>query len=333
MTTALAAVLFFAGAAVSLGSSWIVVSRIERVGSRLGASEALLGLVSALAANAPEITSSVSALLQHRGAVGAGVVIGSNVFNLAALLGVGSVVAGAITLHRNVIVLEGMIAVWVALSCAVAVAGLVTTAVGLVLVLVVLVPYVALAALDHSSWWRRPDPSPLRSWLSRAVTEEEAELRATIHPRRGQATDALVAVGALVVVVAASVAMEQGATRLGVRLAVPGILVGGVVLAAVTSLPNAVAAIYWAKRGRGMAMLSTSLNSNALNVAAGYLLPAVLFGVGRGSPQETLVVTWYAALTVVVIAVAYRRRGLNRPDGWLIIVGYLAFVAVLTAMS
>ena len=49
-------------------------------------------------------------------------------------------------------------------------------------------------------------------------------------------------------------------------------------LAAVTSLPNAVAAVYLASRGRGAAMLSTTLNSNALNVAAGLLLPATITG-------------------------------------------------------
>ena len=49
-------------------------------------------------------------------------------------------------------------------------------------------------------------------------------------------------------------------------------------LAAVTSLPNAVAAVYLAGRGRGAATLSTALNSNALNVIAGLLLPAAIIG-------------------------------------------------------
>ncbi len=333
MTAAGAAALFFAAAAVSLGSSWIVVSRIERVGSRLGASEALLGLVSALAADAPEITSSVSALAQHHDAVGAGVVIGSNVFNLAALLGLGSVVAGAIALHRRVVVLEGAIAVWVALTCAFTVAGLVTPLVGFGLVLVVLAPYVVLATLDRSRWWLRPDPSPLRRWLSRAIVEEELELRTAVHPRRGRPLDALVALGSLVAVVGASVLMERSAVRLGVRLRVPEIVVGAVVLAAVTSVPNAVAAVYWAKRGRGAAMMSTGFNSNALNVAAGLLLPAVFLGTGRASAQETLVVAWYVVLTAAVVALAYRGRGLSRTAGWIVIGVYVAFVTVLIALS
>ena len=47
-------------------------------------------------------------------------------------------------------------------------------------------------------------------------------------------------------------------------------------LAAVTSLPNAVAAVYLARRGRAAATLSEALNSNTINVLAGLLLPAAL---------------------------------------------------------
>ena len=80
-----ASVVFFLGAAFSLGTSWVLVSRLERVGERFGLSEALLGVTAALAADAPEITAAMTALIHHQEAVGAGVVIGSNVFNLAAL--------------------------------------------------------------------------------------------------------------------------------------------------------------------------------------------------------------------------------------------------------
>ena len=75
--------LFCAGVVTSLGASWLLVSRLERLGERAGFSEAWLGLVAALAADAPEITSAVTALARGQASVGAGVVIGSNVFNLA----------------------------------------------------------------------------------------------------------------------------------------------------------------------------------------------------------------------------------------------------------
>ena len=112
------------GSRISLGTSWVLVTRLERLGERLGFSEAVLGLLAALAADTPEITSAVTALVHHERAVGSGVVIGSNVFNLAALLGLGAVAAGRIALHRKVVALGGVVALWMAVVCVVSVAGL-----------------------------------------------------------------------------------------------------------------------------------------------------------------------------------------------------------------
>ena len=51
-------------------------------------------------------------------------------------------------------------------------------------------------------------------------------------------------------------------------------------------------------------MLSTALNSNAINVVAGLLIPACLAGLGPASGQGTLVAAWYAGLTVLALALA-----------------------------
>jgi Ca2+/Na+ antiporter len=125
MSVTLAVAAFLAGALVSLATAWLLVSRLERVGERLGLSEALLGIVAALAADAPEVTAAVSAMAGGQKRLGAGVVIGSNVFNLAALLGLGAVVAGRIGLHRKVVVLGGTVALAVAGVCLAVVLGLV----------------------------------------------------------------------------------------------------------------------------------------------------------------------------------------------------------------
>jgi Ca2+/Na+ antiporter len=101
------------------------------------------------------------------------------------------------------------------------------------------------------------------------------------------------------------------------------------ILAGVTSLPNAVSALYLARRGRGAATLSIALNSNALNVIVGLLLPGVIVGLGAPSSEGTLVAAWYLALTVVTLGCAYAGRGLDRAHGVLIICGYIAFVAAV----
>lgn len=330
---ALASVAFVVGALVSLATSWVLVTRLERVGERLGLSEALLGIVAALAADAPEITSSISALLQHQRAIGAGVVIGSNVFNLAALLGLGAIVSGFIALHRRVVVLGGFVATWTALCCLATVTGAIATPLGLVLAGVVLAAYVLVLGLRRAQLQHLPLPSRWLAWLSSAVDEEEMELEESIRPARGRARDAVVALAALVVVVLSSVAMERGASYLGHRWHVADAVIGGVVLAAVTSLPNAVAALHLAAKQRGSAALSTALNSNNLNVIAGLLIPGVFVDLAAPSASGDLTAASYALLTLVVLALAFARRGLSRRAGWIVVAGYGLFVIWLVAIT
>jgi len=323
--------VFLAGALVSLAASWLLVSRLERVGERLGLSEALLGVVAALAADAPEITAAVSALAGHQQRVGAGVVLGSNVFNLAALLGLGAVVAGRIGLHRKVVALGGAVAMWVAVVCLAVVAGVLPVTAGLALALVILILYLVLLGTEGRNIGRLGLLRRCAVWLRSAVSEEEAELEAAIRPGRGRWPDAAAAAGALAVVIVASVAMERAASDLGQLYAVPQIVTGGLVLAAVTSLPNAVAAVYLAARGRGAATLSTALNSNTLNVVAGLLLPGALIGLGEASGQAGLVTAWYVVLSLAVLALAWRRRGLGRGAGLLVIAAYAVFAVSVVA--
>lgn len=143
----------------------------------------------------------------------------------------------------------------------------------------------------------------------------------------------IVALLATAVVVGASIAMEQTASKLGARHHVAEIVIGALILAGVTSLPNAIVALYLAARGRGAVTLSIALNSNALNVAAGLLLPGVLIGLGPPSGQATLVAAWYLGLTAATLAGAYLGRGLRRAHGALIICGYLGFAAAVLITS
>ena len=170
-------------------------------------------------------------------------------------------------------------------------------------------------------------------WLAETVGEEQQELEPALDPPRAGGRDVLVAVLATTVVVGASVAMELTASTFGARHHVAEIVTGAVILAGVTSLPNAVSALYLARRGRGAATLSIALNSNALNVTVGLLLPGVI--VGLGAPSRT----GDAGRRVVSgsdrgdVGCAYAGRGLIRAHGVLIICGYLAFVAAVLIVS
>jgi cation:H+ antiporter len=326
----LQAAIFVVSAAISLRASAVLVVRLECLGERAGLTEAMLGLVAALCADTPEITSAAAALVRGQRDVGVGVIFGSNVFNLAGLLGLGAVVAGRIALHRRVVVFDGAVALWMVAVAIVVLVGPLGPGVGLVLVLPVLAAYVAVSAIGGRRLGRLPLPRAWRNWLVRAVRDEEHELAATVRPGAGGGgSDVRVAAAALVAVVTASVAMEYSGSALGARFGWPDIVVGGLVLAAVTSLPNAVAAVHLARRGRGAATLATTLNSNTLNIVAGLLVPATITGLGARSSTALWSAGWLAGLTTISLMLAYLGRGLNRRAGAAIIAGYAAFVAVV----
>ena len=114
MSLGLATLLFAGGLVVTVSSSLVLARELDRIGERLGFSEALLGLVTALGADGPEISSAVAAIVSGHHDTGVGVVVGSNVFNIAALLGLSAVLAGSVRIHRHGLVLNGGVAILIA---------------------------------------------------------------------------------------------------------------------------------------------------------------------------------------------------------------------------
>jgi len=324
-STAALVVAFLALAAISLTSSSALIVRIERLGSRLGVTEAILGLAAALAADAPEITSAVTALVRGQVDVGVGVVLGANVFLLAALLGLGAYVARGIRLDRGVVVFEGVAAVWIAVLAFGVVARGAPSPIALLLALAVFIPYVVVSAMGPDARRRLPLPQRFRRDVADAITQEEDSLTEAIGPLQHRRSDAALALVALLAVIAASAGLEGVATDLADRWGIPDVVLGGIILAVVTSLPNVVAAVHLARRGRGAATLSEAMNSGRINTLVGLLLPTAILGGVAATGGSTTLATWYVVMTVGVLALAYLRRGLSRAAG----IGIMATYAVV----
>jgi cation:H+ antiporter len=325
---------FLVSAVVSLLASDQLVKALERLGADLGFPQVLLGLVAAVAADGPELTSTVTALLSGQHALGLGVLFGSNVFNIAALLGLGAFLANRVRFHRKVVVMEGTAAIGVAAASVGAVSGAFDPALALVLTLLFFVPYILIAAVPTD---RLPLPPRSKEWLSGALREEVEETKDVYRPlwRATTGLAAVTTVVALLVVISASVLMEHSASVGGAALGVPEVVLGGVVLAAVTSLPNAVAAVYLARAGKGAATLSVAMNSNTVNVVGGLVLPAVIagFAVANFGEGTVFAAAGYLAMTVVVISLAYRGEGLGRAAGAFLLGAYGVFLGVLIALG
>jgi cation:H+ antiporter len=307
MTPAFAAPLFVASIALMLVAAAQFARRLDHAGLRLGLPEALLGVLTAFAADAPEVSSAISALVQHDHEVAVGVVVGSNAFNLAAMLGLSAIVAGRVRAGHDTFQLEAWAGLLLLAPLLAVVAGVVPAAVGGAVAAAVFVPYVVL--------------------LSRTPREEAK----APHSRREAAQVLGILLLALGVIVAGSVVAVRSASDLAHAWSVPQALVGVLVLAILTSLPNAWTGVRFGLQGRGSALTSETLNSNSINLVAGLALPAALGSLTTFSDLDVFDLAWLIAMTTAALVLFGRRGGAGRPAGALLIVLYAAFLIVQVA--
>jgi cation:H+ antiporter len=322
----------------TLAASEVLVRGVGRLARNLGLLGGFVGLIVALCADAPEISSSVSALANGSAATAAGVVFGSNVFNIAVLLGGAALAAGTVRIPLAALLLDGCVAILVTLSISLVVLGDLPVPVGLLLMVLVFAPYVVFLILRTSTIALLPLPDRLSRLLvsaSREAGVEGMELETEIEDLNptGESHSwrpVVFMVPALVVIVAGAIFMVQGAVTLGERWGVASVLVGVVALAAATSLPNAYAAIRLGLDGRGAAVVSATFNSNTLNLIAGIAVPIILFPALRGSVPPGYVV-WLLSMSIGALILL--AGGLNRRRAILLLAAYAGFVAyaVLTA--
>ena len=283
----------------------------------------------------------MTAVVRGQTDVGAGVVLGSAVFNISALMGLGAVVARGLPLGRRVIAFAGAVTTLLTILALLTVGTPVAPGLTLALGVAVVAAYlfllgaapVALRPLRGFRSWTRPV-----NWLMQAVEEEELAEEEEFEAVRstepdGTRVDVVVAVAALAVVIGASYAMERSVTDLGSRVGAPGIVIGALVLGAVTGIPNAVASIYLARKGNGTGALSAALNSNNFNIVIGLLVPAVAAGTGAYGGREVFVAAWCLALTSACLVAGWSGGRLSRAFGILVLVAYGAFAGAVAAVG
>jgi cation:H+ antiporter len=323
--------------AATLGASELLVRGIGRLARNLGLLGGVVGLIVALGADSPEISSSVSAVASGSAATAAGVVFGSNVFNIAFLLGGAALAAGEVRIRRSVVVIHAWVAIVVTLAMGLAVLGEIPIAVAWSLMLLVFIPYITFLFLSPTTIAQLPLPSRISMFLANASREAgvegmeiEAELEDLAAPAGRSWLPVALIVPALGVIVLGSIALVGSAVTLGHRWGVPSVLIGVVALAAATSLPNAYAAVRLAMAGRGAAVVSATFNSNTLNLVAGIAVPILVFPSLRGSVPTSYVV-WLLAMSVLALVLLV--RGLRRGGALLLLSAYGAFLvsALLTA--
>jgi cation:H+ antiporter len=324
VSTGLALLVFAVSLGATLFAASVFAERLDVLGHRLQLPEALIGVLTAAGADAPELASAVVALAQGSHAVGIGVVVGSNVFNIAAMLGLSAVVVGRVRLAPEALALEGGVALLVTAIVALLVFGVLPAWATVLLVVLVLVPYGIVVSVAEGD---RPRRLSLRQWRHLRRSLGGTDHRQPV-PRREVLGPMLVIPPAVAAIVLGSIGMVHSALTLADRWGLPDAVVGAVLLAVLTSLPNAYTGIRLGRARRGAALVSETMNSNTINLVGGLAIPALFVTLGGFSALAVVDFSWLLVVTAVAILLLARRSGMGMRGGVVLLAAWVGFAVV-----
>jgi cation:H+ antiporter len=328
MPAAAAIPLFLASLAVTLGAARLFARRLDRLGTRFGFPEALIGLLTALAADGPNISSALYALIRGEHGVGVGLLVGSNAFQLAAMIGLSALLAGAVIMPREALFVEGVVGLLVTLLAAAALLGWLTAAVALALGACVGVVYLTIVIGGSELLVRRRHEHRGGGRLERFLDQRRSPERP--DARRSDPAHHLLAliIVDVAVIIAGSIGMVEAALSLGGQWGISSAVLGVLILAPITSLPNAITGVRLGLAGRGAALVGETFNSNTLNLGVGVLVPGLFTPLGVLTATGKLQLAWLIAMTLVCIALLATDRGMRRASGTVLILLYVGFVVL-----
>jgi cation:H+ antiporter len=307
--------IFLAGLiALYFGAEWLV-GGASRLATSYGIAPLVVGLtVVSFGTSAPELVVSGLASWRGSGDIAVGNVIGSNIANIALILGVAAVIR-PLTVQRGLVVRDVpiMIATAVLLQLLMF-TGLITRIEGAGL-LVVFVLYMVHLMRDARK----------EAGAARALLDQLPEGAPVPNRRR----DLLLILGGTVGLVIGAQLLVGAASAIARDFGISEVVIGLTLVAFGTSVPELAASVVASLKGEAQIVLGNVIGSNIFNVtlilgAASMLRPIpVAPSVARVEGPIMVV------LSLGLLPLILTRRRVSRWEGALLVLGYTGFVAWL----
>ncbi len=314
-----AALMVIAGLALLVWSSDRFVAGASAIAWNLGVSPLVIGLtIVGFGTSAPEMLVSAIAAWQGNPNVGVGNAIGSNIANIALILGVTALVR-RIDVHSRLLRLEMPILLAVTLGAYFLLLDRVLGRLDGALLLGTLLAIMAWLVHDALTG-RRHD-----------IMAGEFAGELPRHMPLGRAVLWFV-VGLVVLLVSARMVV-WGAVHIAQALGVSDLVIGLTIVAIGTSLPELSASITAALRGESDLAVGNVVGSNLFNLLAVMAMPGLI----THTPVPAAVL-WrdyplMAALTLLLWLIAFsfvsRRPHINRAEGLLLVAGFAGYQYLL----
>lgn len=275
---------------------------------RMGLTPLAVGLtVVAFGTSAPELGVSLDSTLSGLGEVATGNVVGSNIANVGLILGIAALIR-PIEVRAQLLRLDVPIVIVASGVVAFLFRDGVLSRLGGAILFASLLAYVA--------WQLR------KARLETDAPTPHVGERAARRPLPVVVT--LILVG-LAMLAAGSHAFVQGAESLARQLGVSPALIALTIVAVGTSLPEMATSIVAAARGEGDIAVGNVIGSNAFNLLGILGVAALARPIARGTVGvvDFGVMIGFALVVLPVMRSGYR---ISRPEGGLLVAGYLAYL-------
>lgn len=294
------------------GGEWLVRGATA-LAIRLGVSPLAIGLtVVAFGTSMPELVVSVDASLSGASDIAVGNVVGSNIANIALILGIATLLKPSVV-EAKVVRFDAPLVVLVScLLAAVLFDGVATPLEG-GLMLLGLIVYTS-----FTFWEARRETETIRDEFASAAPETHAGIAFSV---------ALVCVG-LALLMGGGHLLVVSAVDLATFLGVSQAVIGLTIVAVGTSLPELVTSVVASLRGQGDIAIGNVVGSNLFNILGILGTTAIIAPLHLGDIgwSDIGVMCGVAGLLAALLLV---RRRLGRAEGVLFLVGYAIYVATL----
>ena len=321
MSDLLANILLLVGGfgALYFGAEWLVRGS-ARIAARMGISPIVVGLtLVALGTSAPELVVGIVSTLKGDGGLLMGNVLGSNLANIGLILGATALVSPLVVADRVVMRDVPIMLLITVFVFPLVLDGEVDWGDGVIL-LVLLVVYVAFTFITAEE-----EMLELQDEVD-SLTEDSPGVRSRN-----------ILMGNVGLVVAGAVglgfggeAIVRGATFLAEVLGASTALMGLTVVAIGTSLPELVTSVVASLRKQTDIAVGNIIGSNIFNLTAVMGASALVRGYPVGQSILALQLPAVLVLSVLVWPIVASARKVRRSEGFLLLLGYFAFMAWIT---
>ncbi len=299
------------------GAEWLVQGSSE-LAIRFGISPLVVGLtVVAFGTSAPELVVSVKANLDGSGGMAIGNVVGSNICNIALVLGVGAVIF-PLAIQRQVIRREMPVLLVATVVFLLMMRGGVIDRLEAGVLFCGVILYVITSLVEA----RKEDPN-----VSEDIDPEVVKAARTAGSGRVFLNIFLIVVGALVLVVGAD-RMVLGGERIARFYGVPEAIIGLTLFAFGTSLPELATSVVAAFKKHGDIIVGNAVGSCIFNLLA-VVGMAGLVAPLKGEGVTLIHLAVMLGVSIILMPMMWHRMRLDRWEGALLVIGYIGFTGWL----